>query len=91
MRSPPSLELASLVTPLSGSSLGALGTHWPLEDERAVPGTYTAGLAGTGIRAELTAAAGEGLGKTHDYILRDGWRHVLIVSTYHNTGSEPVT
>lgn len=42
------------------------------------------------VRAELTAAAGQGLGKTHDYILRDGWRHLVMVSTYYNAGSKSV-
>lgn len=36
------------------------------------------------IRAELTAAAGGGVSRRHDYILRDGWRHVVVVSTYTN-------
>lgn len=36
------------------------------------------------VRAELTAAAGAGLGRRHDYILRDSWRYVVIVSTYEN-------
>ncbi len=41
------------------------------------------------IRAELTPAAGNGLGKTHDYILREGWAHILIVSTCQNTTKQP--
>ncbi|MBL7200196.1 MAG: glycoside hydrolase family 92 protein [Anaerolineae bacterium] len=43
------------VTPLTGG-LDGLGTRWALEEERALPGTYAATLAGTGIRAELTAS-----------------------------------
>lgn len=42
------------------------------------------------VRAELTAAAGNGLAKSHDYILRDGWSHLLIVSSYENTTSAPI-
>jgi putative alpha-1,2-mannosidase len=44
------------VTPLPGG-LEELGTRWQLEDEVAHPGIYAATLAGTGIRAELTASA----------------------------------
>ncbi len=36
------------------------------------------------VRAELTAAGGDGLGKTHDYVLHANWRHLLVISTYHN-------
>jgi hypothetical protein len=43
------------VTPLTGG-LDQLGTRWDLEDETASPGYYAATLAGTGIRAELTAS-----------------------------------
>lgn len=41
------------------------------------------------IRAELTPAAGGGLGRTHDYILKPGWRGVVVVSTYHNATKNP--
>ena len=41
------------------------------------------------VRAELTAAAGRGLARTHDYILRDGWAYVLVVSTFRNEGTQP--
>jgi putative alpha-1,2-mannosidase len=43
------------VTPLAGT-LDQLGTLWQLADEEARPGFYAATLAGTGIRAELTAS-----------------------------------
>ncbi len=43
------------VTPLTGD-LDQLGTLWALHDEQACPGYYAATLAGTGIRAELTAS-----------------------------------
>lgn len=43
------------VTPLLGE-LDRLGTRWKLVNEVASPGYYAAGLAGTGIKAELTVA-----------------------------------
>jgi len=43
------------VTPLVGG-LDQVGYRWPLVDERASPGTYSAGLRGTGVRAELTVS-----------------------------------
>ncbi|MBN1580317.1 MAG: glycoside hydrolase family 92 protein [Anaerolineae bacterium] len=43
------------VTPLVGD-LEQLGTRWTLENETANPGYYAASLAGTGIKAELTAS-----------------------------------
>ncbi|MBI4581483.1 MAG: carboxypeptidase regulatory-like domain-containing protein [Planctomycetes bacterium] len=42
------------------------------------------------VRAELTAAsAGNRVARRHDYILRDGWRHVVVVSTYENRSAKP--
>ncbi len=41
------------------------------------------------IRAELTPAFGGGLGRTHDYVLRDGQDYVLMVSSYENRGEKP--
>ena len=42
------------------------------------------------VRAELTPAAGGGVGRTHDYILRDGWQSLLVVSSYTNASDKPV-
>jgi hypothetical protein len=43
------------------------------------------------VRAELTAMAGGGIGKTHDYILKDDWQYLVIVSTYHNATDQTIT
>jgi hypothetical protein len=37
------------------------------------------------VRAELTPAAGKGIGRIHDYILEPEWQHVVVLSTYQNT------
>ena len=69
-----------LVTPValhrSSEGLGWLGTHWRLEDERARPGTYAARLAGTGIKAELTATPAVAL---HRYTFTAGQTAQLAV------------
>src|SRR5262249_17355106 len=36
------------------------------------------------VRAEITAAATGNLGWRHDYILRDGWQYLVVVSTFEN-------
>lgn len=41
-----------------------------------------------GIETVLTPAKGEGLGKEHLYLLKDGWQGVLIVSTFRNESDE---
>ncbi len=42
------------------------------------------------IRAELNLTAGNGFARAHEYILVDGWQHLLIVSTYTNHTGKPV-
>src|SRR5262249_32671563 len=41
------------------------------------------------VRGELTTTGGDGLGKTLDYVLRDGWEYVVAVSSYHNSTKQP--
>ncbi len=42
------------------------------------------------VQARLSLAAGSGFAKTHEYILKDGWRHVLVISTYENRREQAV-
>ncbi len=66
------------VTPLPGT-LEDLGTRWQLEDEAAHPGTYAVTLAGTGIRAELTASPRAALHR-YTFAGRDRGRLAVDVS-----------
>ena len=40
------------------------------------------------VETVVTAAKGNGLGKTHRYLLKDGWYGVLIVSEFQNDSEE---
>ena len=40
------------------------------------------------VETRVSSARGGGLGKTHTYVLRDGWQGVLIRSTLRNEGKE---
>ncbi|MCG8599670.1 MAG: CehA/McbA family metallohydrolase [Verrucomicrobiales bacterium] len=40
------------------------------------------------VETVVTAAKGNGLGKTHRYFLKDGWQGVLIVSEFRNESEE---
>lgn len=42
------------------------------------------------VRAELAPDDAAPIAKSHDYILGDGWRHLVVVSTYLNASDEPV-
>lgn len=46
------------------------------------------GLAG--VETVVTAAKGGGLARRHQYLLRDGWQGLLIVSEFENFGEEEV-
>lgn len=41
-----------------------------------------------GVETVLTAAKGGGIARRHQYLLRNGWQGVLIVSTFENFGNE---
>ena len=43
------------------------------------------------VRAYASAASNDGLHKTHDYILRAGWRHLTVLTTYRNESDKPIT
>lgn len=40
------------------------------------------------VETVLSSAKGNGLGRTHRYILKDGWQGVLVVSTFQNDSKE---
>jgi putative alpha-1,2-mannosidase len=71
------------VTPLTGG-LAVLGERWLLEDEAASPGYYAATLAGTGIKAELTASPRSAV---HRYTFPEATTdHAVIAVDFSNGG-----
>lgn len=41
-----------------------------------------------GVETVVTAAKGDGLSRRHQYLIRDGWQGLLIVSEFENTSEE---
>ncbi len=41
-----------------------------------------------GVETRLSTAKGNGLGRHHRYLLRDGWQGILVVSTFENASEE---
>lgn len=64
------------VTPLRGTSLSKLGTHWPLQNEAASPGYYRTEFGGTGITAEVTCAPRAAM---HRYSFEPGKRAAIAL------------
>ncbi|MBI4603288.1 MAG: carboxypeptidase regulatory-like domain-containing protein [Planctomycetes bacterium] len=63
--------------------LGPGGLEGPVSHVRAI-GPEENPLGAQGVRTERTAATGQGHGQRHDYLLKDDWAFIAILSTYRN-------
>jgi len=67
--------------------LGPGGLEGPVSSVRRIgPGDND--VAAAGVRTERTAETGGGHGQTHDYLLKEDWKFLAILSTYRNAGEK---